>query len=105
MRSRILNKLWTILFVPPNALKGKKKRANGGSTADHALGDCDPPDTKNKKIRIANTLPPKEELEVTIHECLHAADWYKDEEWIEPVAADIARLLWRLGWRKPKKDP
>jgi len=63
-------------------------------------GDCDPPETKGKKIRIAKDLSPQEELEVVIHESLHAADWYKDEEWVEVVAKDISNLLWRIGWRK-----
>jgi hypothetical protein len=63
-------------------------------------GFCDKPTAKNKKIVIEKGMPPQEELEVTIHELLHAADWHKDEEWVEEVGKDIARILYRLGYRK-----
>lgn len=99
MKVRILNKIWNLLFVPPGSLK-ERKRANGISTTEENLGDCDDPNSKNKTIRVANNLLPRQELEIVIHEALHAADWFKDEAWIDPVAEDIARLLWKLGWRK-----
>jgi len=105
MKARILNKIWQVMFVSPSLLKGKKKHANSKSITEDARGDCDAPTTKNKTIRISNSLLPQEELEVTIHEALHAADWYKDEEWITPVADDIARLLYNLGWRKVVRRP
>jgi len=108
MKARILHKMWNILSVPRSLLNGKK-RCVGVDEA--VIGDCDPPDAKDKTIRIASDLTPIEQLEVVIHEALHAADWFKDEEWIRIVAHDIARLLWRLGWRltedgslKRKKD-
>ena len=105
MKHRLLKKIWDVIFVPPSRLKGKTKKANGKTVPEEVRGDCDDPATKNKRIRISNKLPPREELEVIIHECLHACDWHKDEEsWIEPVADDIARLLWKLGWRKQKRD-
>jgi len=88
MRVKILDKIWTLVFVPRKILIESK------------WGDCDSPNTRHKKIRIAANLPPKEELETVLHEALHAADWYKDEEWVEIVARDLTRLLWRLGWRK-----
>ncbi len=99
MRARIFHKIWHIIFVAPSLLRGKKQCK---SVVEGTRGDCDDPTTKNKTIRIANNLPPIEQLEVVIHEALHASDWFKDEEWIEEVAVDIARLLWRLGWRLTK---
>lgn len=99
MRTKLFHRIWDVIFVPRAQLKGKKKaRANVLDEDDR--GDCDSPDTKNKKIRIANDLPPQEELEVIIHEALHACDWYKDEEWVELTAEDIARLLTKLGYRR-----
>ena len=98
MKARIFHKIWQVIFVAPSLLRGKK-RCKGVEVEENPRGDCDDPTTKNKKIRVANNLPPIEQLEVVIHECLHASDWFKDEEWIEEVAIDIARLLWRLGWR------
>lgn len=42
----------------------------------------------------------RQELDTLIHELLHVADWDKDEDWINNVGYDLARTLWRLGWRK-----
>ena len=109
MRSRIFHKIWSIIFVSPGKLKERKRKkcSNGKAKVvteeeEEVRGDCDDPSARNKQIRIANNLPPIEQLEVVIHECLHASDWFKDEEWIEEVAVDIARLLWKLGWRLAK---
>lgn len=63
-------------------------------------GDCDHPDTINKSIRIKMGLNGQEELETLIHEFLHALDWSKDESWVEHSASDIAKILYKMGWRK-----
>lgn len=93
MKVKILNKIWNIVFVP------KSQTAKNGLTRND-LGSCDEPSAKGKKITILEGLDPKTELYVTIHECLHASDWFKDEEWIICASEDISRLLWKLGWRK-----
>ena len=84
MRIRVGNKYWNLLFTELDEETG---------------GECDSPDTNGKQIRIATDLKKQDELEVIIHELLHAADWSKDEEWVEVIADDIARVLWKLGWR------
>lgn len=38
-------------------------------------------------------------LETAIHEALHACDWNAREKKVERTAKDIARFLWRLGYR------
>ena len=63
-------------------------------------GECEPPDSPRKEIRIRKSLKGREFLEITLHEILHAADWSKDEEWIEQVADDISKVLWKLGYRR-----
>lgn len=83
MRAKILGKVWEIVFTP---------RVH--------LGDCDGPHIANKKIRIAKKLKDEQRLEVIIHELLHAANWHLDEEWVEQAGIDIARVLWRLGYRE-----
>jgi hypothetical protein len=85
MRIKIGNKYWKLIFVKLDEETG---------------GECDSPDTRGKEIRISTDLGNQEELEVTIHEMLHAADWSKEEEWVEVIADDIARILWKLGWKK-----
>ena len=84
MRVKVGNKYWNLLFTELDEETG---------------GECDSPDTNGKEIRIATDLKKPDELEVIIHELLHAADWSKDEEWVEVIADDIARVLWKLGWR------
>ena len=85
----VVGKRWGLRFVSRPDKKDKKCK-----------GYCESPDKKNKEIVIQENLPPKEELDTTLHELLHAADWWKDEEWVEQVGTDIAKILWRLGWRK-----
>jgi hypothetical protein len=57
-------------------------------------------DPENRRILIHNKLTPKRELEVVIHEALHAADWHKDESWVKVVAKELSQMLWRLGYRR-----
>lgn len=84
MRIKVGNKYWNLIFTELDEETG---------------GECDSPDTNGKEIRIATDLTKQDELEIIIHELLHAADWSKDEEWVEVIADDIARTLWKLGWK------
>jgi len=85
MRIKVGNKYWNLVFIELDENTG---------------GECDSPDTKGKEIRISTDLQREEELEVVIHELLHASDWSKDEEWVEEIAQDISNVLMRLGWKK-----
>lgn len=84
MRIGLRNKYWDFRFV--NHL---------GENIGDVLHD-------KRWIRVRRGLEPQEELDVTIHELLHAA--YEDlgEDAIDQAATDIARLLWKLGYRKEK---
>lgn len=68
-------------------------------------GDCGPPraDGKSRRIRIQEGLPSQEELEIIIHELGHGSVWDLDEECITTMARDMAKVLWKLGWRKEVK--
>ena len=88
----VAGKRWGFRFVPAPDKDDKECR-----------GYCESPDKKNKEIVIKENLPPKEELDTILHELLHAADWSKDEEWVEQNMSEIAKILWRLGWRKPEQ--
>lgn len=83
MKLHLAGKRWTLRFVPRLAVDG----------------DCDPPAARNKAIRIAQQLHGERRLAVLIHEMLHATHWSLDEAWIDAVSTDIARALWRLGYR------
>lgn len=87
MKAKILGRLWEVRFVP---------------FLGSARGTCDPPDQRSKAIRISRGLKGEELLEVIIHEAMHAADWSKDEEFVDQFGKDLARLLTRLGY---KRDP
>lgn len=86
MRVKVLNKYYDLIYVDKSTLGTDR-------------GSCDSPDTKSKKIRVRNNLKEQEKLEIEIHEFLHAADWYKDEEWVRDTAHDLAKMLWRIGYR------
>lgn len=63
-------------------------------------GDCDAPTEKGRKIRVLRDQPPQERLRIELHEMLHAAAWDQfDEEWVDRLSRDMARVLWRRGWR------
>ena len=65
---------------------------------DKLDGYCD---TDNKYWLVAerdlNTLVG---LETVIHESIHACDWRLSEEKVTQMARDIARLVWRLNYRR-----
>lgn len=42
----------------------------------------------------------EEELATVLHELGHAAFWDLKEEAIDEASIDIARALWRMGYRK-----
>tara|TARA_R110002020_G_scaffold249581_1_gene463517 strand:+ start:1486 stop:1764 length:279 start_codon:yes stop_codon:yes gene_type:complete len=85
MRIKVCGKYWELLFADLD---------------EETRGECDSPDTPKKQIRICNSVKGEEELEVLLHELLHAADWSKDEEWVEDASYDLAHILWKLGWKK-----
>lgn len=84
MRVTLLGKRWKLKFLPLRSVSG----------------DCDAPETPGKEIRIDSRLQGEDLLEILIHECRHAADWSRDEEFIAQEARDLARVLWNLGYRK-----
>lgn len=63
-------------------------------------GDCDPPHAPGKTIRILKGQDQHTEFNTVIHEMLHAGLWDLDETVVEQLADDMARTLWKLGYRK-----
>jgi hypothetical protein len=83
MKIKILNKIWELVFF--SNLKNR--------------GECDHPCSVNKQIRVRENLEGEEKLEILIHEMLHAAFWHLDEEYVQAAAEDIAKVLWKLGYK------
>lgn len=88
MRVSILGKTWNLEFVP---------RRECGTDA---IGSCDSPDMPRKTIRVASGLKGVDRLDTIIHESIHAAHFALDEAFVEQFASDLARILWRLGYRE-----
>jgi hypothetical protein len=53
-----------------------------------------------REIKVRTSLRGERRLEVVIHELLHGCHWDLDEAAIEETAEDLARVLWRLGYRE-----
>lgn len=86
MRITVLGRRWRLVF------------ARWLGRGVHGL--CDPPNRQGKAIYVLSRLRGEACLEVLIHECLHAAGWNLDEEWVDQVSADIARGAFRDGVRE-----
>lgn len=86
MKVTIRGKSWDFRFV---------KRL-----AKDTLGHCDHPEKQAKTIRVLNSLKGEERLDTVIHEALHAAHWDLAEDAVNQTATDLAKLLWRLGYRR-----
>ena len=63
------------------------------------LGLCDYA-KRTITISTARKVRGELELDTTIHELIHACQPDLAEETVEEVASDIARVLWRLGYRR-----
>lgn len=55
--------------------------------------------TATRKILIDSRLAGRARLETEVHEALHACFPQVSEETITDAGADIARILWALGYR------
>ena len=60
-----------------------------------ADGECDPPTSMGKQIRIASRCKGVRRLVVLLHEGLHASLWDLDEEAVTEIAEDLGRMIWR----------
>ena len=60
-------------------------------------GQCD---YHGRSIIVRKSLRGERQLEVLIHELLHGCHWDLDEQAVTETAEDLARVLWRLGYRR-----
>jgi hypothetical protein len=68
---------------------------------DDSLGECD---FEKKVLKIPYDGDTMGEMDAIIHGALHACFPFLMDDEIERSATDVARLLWRLDWRK-SPDP
>src|SRR4051812_5872607 len=68
---------------------------------DECRGLCSPPESaeKERDITIKPDLPPKELMEILLHEGLHAELWCLDEPTVDRIGKSFSDLLWKCGYR------
>ena len=63
-------------------------------------GGCDPPNKQRPNwVNSVGDTKSRKFLEISIHESLHACNWKASEELVTQTAYDIARLIWKMGYR------
>jgi hypothetical protein len=81
-------------------MRGKRYKLRVVPNLPGRWGDCSPPSLPNRTIRIVAAAKDQRELETLVHEFLHACYDDLDEAPVEQGARDIARALWRMGYRR-----
>ena len=85
--------------IRSHTFRGKRWLIRFVEKADE-WGSCEEPTGVDKTMFLSPKLKRLDALDTTIHESLHACFWDIDEEVVEKAASDIARFLWRLGYRR-----
>jgi hypothetical protein len=81
------------------------KRLQEEYDKDWTIGTCELRKEKNPVLFVDENLANEFELlDTTIHEALHATFEKLSEKSVEEGATDIARFLWRLGYRRINRD-
>jgi len=89
------------MAVKSHIFRGKRYAINLSATlAADTKGEADSPDKAGPEIRVRRGERDLMLLDTLIHEGLHACLWDMDDEAVTATASDIARLLWRLGYRR-----
>lgn len=86
----LMDHRWKIKFCPRVKV----------SYLEDRIGECD---WESDTIRISDDLVGEILLDTTIHEATHVCFPFLEEGFVEKMSTDIARLLWRLGYRLPEE--
>ena len=82
---------------------GKHWRLRFKRMKDHGL--CHHPDKPFKEIQVNSKLRDEIQLEVILHELLHSCGHdLLSEEWVTEAAQDLAKVLWRIGYRRSETN-
>ncbi len=63
-------------------------------------GTIDHPRSTGPTLRVMEPAGSFAEMEALFHEMLHRGNWLQSEEATEELGHDMARLAWRLGYRR-----
>ena len=93
------------MAVRTHKFRGTRYRLKlGHEWRDDTKGETDTPENPKPEIRIRKGMEGLMLLDTLIHEGLHACLWDLDDDAVGASASDIARLLWRLGYRKQSTE-
>ena len=67
--------------------------------AKASYAQIDDPTTKQKTIWVDPKMRDFVKFRALLHESWHAVDWDLAEDAVEKNADDVARFLWRMGYR------
>ncbi len=104
MRAYFRGKAWRIIHKAASVIAKSadaEARRIGEAPPGQVRGLTDGPSTKNKAMWINKNLSGVKLLDTYIHEALHCCIWDLSEDTVHETANDLARFLWRLGYRKP----
>jgi hypothetical protein len=91
MRVKLAGRRFTVKFEP-------RLRCHG------VCETSDPPGKGDNVIKLASWNRPRTMLGTAIHEAIHASRPDMSESEVLALEADIARLLWRMGYRRQCSD-
>jgi hypothetical protein len=78
-------------------LRGKYYKLQFARLKRPFMGFCN---WDERTITIADRLTGESELDTILHELLHACQPDLAEDTVDETATDVARILWRLGYRR-----
>lgn len=81
-------------------IRGVSYTVEEGHRLKGVWGDSDQPWAVKPRIRIVKGVRGLSELEVLLHEGLHAAYPDLDEEAVKESGRDLAAMLYKLGYRR-----
>ncbi len=84
-------------MIKSHTFRGKKFDV---TFVDEVDGMCVRRENRRGEVLLWSGRPPKVFMEAAIHEALHAMNWAIPEAVIDERARELARWLWRLGYRK-----
>ena len=89
MQIIIKGEKWGVIYCPLSEIPVQDGKA--------VLGLCD---YENKTLFIADSIKGESKLQVIAHETIHAIKKSLTEKEVDAIAVNVAKVLWKIGYRK-----